>query len=97
VTRLEIARPSGYVHRPTDYMFVRIPEIAKHEWHPFTISSAPQREQLGLHIRKLGNWTGQLHASIESGRALRVPALDIELMAHMAHRARTSSKRVTLC
>jgi Ca2+-binding EF-hand superfamily protein len=97
VTRLEIARPSGFVHRPTDYMFVRIPEIAKHEWHPFTISSAPQREQLGLHIRKLGNWTGQLHASIESGRALRVPALDIELMAHMAHRARTSSKRVTLC
>jgi predicted ferric reductase len=79
VTRLEIARPSGFVHRPTDYMFVRIPEIAKHEWHPFTISSAPQREQLGLHIRKLGNWTGQLHALIESGRALRVPALDIEL------------------
>ncbi len=25
-----------------DYVFINIPAIAKFEWHPFTISSAPE-------------------------------------------------------
>lgn len=79
VTRLELARPAGFTHRPTDYVFVRIPEIAPHEWHPFTISSAPERERLSLHIRKLGNWTRELHALIQSGRAPMLPPLAVEL------------------
>ena len=33
-------------YRAGDYIFVLIPEIAKYEWHPFTISSAP--EQAGM-------------------------------------------------
>ena len=28
--------------RPGDYVFLNIPAIAKHEWHPFTISSCPE-------------------------------------------------------
>jgi predicted ferric reductase/Ca2+-binding EF-hand superfamily protein len=79
VTRLTIARPPGFVHRPTDYLFLRIPELARHEWHPFTISSAPEREHLTMHIRSLGNWTRELHALITSGRASTVPSLQVEL------------------
>ena len=30
-------------YRAGDYIFVLIPEIAKYEWHPFTISSAPEQ------------------------------------------------------
>ncbi len=49
-------------------MFLRIPAIARHEWHPFTISSAPERTHLGFHIRSLGNWTSALRAHVEQGR-----------------------------
>jgi len=42
------------------YALVNIPEIAKYEWHPFTISSAPSDELLRFHIRNAGDWTGQL-------------------------------------
>jgi predicted ferric reductase/Ca2+-binding EF-hand superfamily protein len=70
VTRLEIAKPEGFTHSPSDYVFVRIPQIAKHEWHPFTISSAPETSTLGLHVRSLGNWTSTLRRRAEEGAPL---------------------------
>lgn len=69
VTRLELARPVGFSHRPGDYMFLRIPQVARREWHPFTISSAPERHNLTVHVRSLGNWTGALRRLIEERQA----------------------------
>lgn len=37
-----IKRPSHFCFRPGDYVFVNIPAIALYEWHPFTLSSAPE-------------------------------------------------------
>jgi len=65
VTRLAIARPPGFRFGPGDYAFLRIPAIAKHEWHPFTISSAPERLELTFHVRSLGNWTAALRRRAE--------------------------------
>jgi predicted ferric reductase len=67
VTHLEVARPAGFRFGPGDYAFIRIPKIAKHEWHPFTISSAPERDTLSFHVRSLGNWTSALRARAEEG------------------------------
>ena len=69
VTRLDIARPPGFVFSPGDYVFLRIPEIARHEWHPFTISSAPEADALTLHVRSLGNWTAALRRRVEDDEA----------------------------
>jgi predicted ferric reductase/Ca2+-binding EF-hand superfamily protein len=61
VTKLRFAPPKGWKHRAGDYLFINIPAIARFEWHPFTISSAPEREgELTLHVRSLGNWTRAL-------------------------------------
>jgi predicted ferric reductase/Ca2+-binding EF-hand superfamily protein len=60
VSRLELARAAAFEHRAGDYAFLRIPHLAKHEWHPFTISSAPSAETLTFHIRSEGNWTSAL-------------------------------------
>jgi len=65
VTRLEIERPSGFEFAPADYVFLRIPAIARHEWHPFTLSSAPERSQLTIHVRALGNWSNALRRHVE--------------------------------
>jgi NADPH oxidase 5 len=65
VTRLEIERPKGFSFGAGDYVFLKLPAIAPHEWHPFTISSAPERATLGFHVRSLGNWTGALRALAE--------------------------------
>ena len=69
VTRLELARPPGFSHAPADYVFLRIPDVARHEWHPFTLSSAPEAERLTVHARSLGNWTSALRRVVEAGGA----------------------------
>lgn len=44
VTHLVIKRPLHFDFHSGDYVFINIPAIAKYEWHPFTISSAPEQE-----------------------------------------------------
>mmetsp|Transcript_23288 Transcript_23288/g.34862 ORF Transcript_23288/g.34862 Transcript_23288/m.34862 type:complete len:869 (+) Transcript_23288:44-2650(+) len=41
------------------YVFVNCPSVKPYEWHPFTISSPPQREDFTLHIQTQGpgSWT----------------------------------------
>jgi predicted ferric reductase/Ca2+-binding EF-hand superfamily protein len=74
VTRLAIAKPEGFTHRAGDYVFLRIPAVARHEWHPFTISSAPESDTLTLHVRSLGNWTNALRSLVDSGASADVVA-----------------------
>ncbi|XP_017592494.1 PREDICTED: NADPH oxidase 5 [Corvus brachyrhynchos] len=62
VTHLVIQRPKSFHFQPGDYVFLNIPAIAAYEWHPFSISSAPEQpETLWLHIRALGQWTNKLY------------------------------------
>uniref|UniRef100_A0A3B4AUN0 Uncharacterized protein n=1 Tax=Periophthalmus magnuspinnatus TaxID=409849 RepID=A0A3B4AUN0_9GOBI len=62
VTHLVINRPQFFQFKPGDYVYINIPAIAKYEWHPFTISSAPeQSDTLWLHVRSLGQWTNRLY------------------------------------
>ncbi|KAM6257015.1 NADPH oxidase 5-like [Porphyrio hochstetteri] len=62
VTHLVIERPQFFHFKPGDYIYLNIPAIATYEWHPFSISSAPeQQETLWLHIRSLGQWTNKLY------------------------------------
>ncbi|CAL8089261.1 unnamed protein product [Orchesella dallaii] len=66
VTHLVIRRPQNFDFQTGDYVFVRIPKIAKSEWHPFTISSAPEQEDaIWLHIRACGQWTSRLYEYFE--------------------------------
>ncbi|XP_026221875.1 NADPH oxidase 5 [Anabas testudineus] len=62
VTHLVIRRPQFFHFKPGDYVYINIPVIAKYEWHPFTISSAPeQSDSLWLHVRSMGQWTNRLY------------------------------------
>ncbi|XP_074533955.1 NADPH oxidase 5 [Halichoeres trimaculatus] len=62
VTHLVIKRPQFFHFKPGDYVYINIPVIAKYEWHPFTISSAPEQpDSLWLHIRSMGQWTNRLY------------------------------------
>lgn len=70
VTHLVIKRPPLFDYHAGDYVFVKIPAIATYEWHPFTISSAPDQEDyLWLHIRGVGEWTNRLYAYFEAQHA----------------------------
>lgn len=67
VVSLVIRRPPHFTFKPGDYIFINIPAIATFEWHPFTISSAPeQSDVISLHIRVVGHWTNKLYEYFEA-------------------------------
>ncbi|KAF9119558.1 hypothetical protein BGW39_000226 [Mortierella sp. 14UC] len=39
------------------YVFLDCPDISAFEWHPFTITSAPEEDYVSVHIRIVGDWT----------------------------------------
>ena len=50
VTGLVVDRPAKFNFNAGDWVFVNIPAVAAHEWHPFTISSAPEVCQVWFSI-----------------------------------------------
>ncbi|WP_041232988.1 EF-hand domain-containing protein [Cylindrospermum stagnale] len=69
VLGLQVQRPQSFNYQPGDYLFIKCPGISKFEWHPFTISSAPEMpDVLTLHIRAVGSWTGKLYQLIREQR-----------------------------
>ncbi|XP_067631411.1 uncharacterized protein Nox [Eurosta solidaginis] len=82
VIHLVIKRPFNFNFRPGDYVFVNIPAIANYEWHPFTISSAPEQEDyMWLHIRTVGEWTNRLYQYFEKEQ-LKLQSSGGEIIKH---------------
>lgn len=62
VLGLQVRRPPSFNYQPGDYLFLKCPSISPFEWHPFTISSAPENQEVvSVHIRAAGSWTGKLY------------------------------------
>ncbi|EFB19538.1 hypothetical protein PANDA_009435, partial [Ailuropoda melanoleuca] len=71
VTHLLIERPPLFHYRPGNYLYLNVPSIARYEWHPFTISSAPeQKDTIWLHVRSEGQWTNRLYDSFMTSRPM---------------------------
>ncbi|KAK6643680.1 hypothetical protein RUM43_005190 [Polyplax serrata] len=83
VTHLVIKRPPHFDYYPGDYVFINIPAIANYEWHPFTISSAPEQEDyMWLHIRGVGEWTNRLYEYFDREQEKLHSAQDQMTAAH---------------
>lgn len=61
VTWVRFKKPKGFVFQPGDYLYLNVPAVSSRQWHPFTISAAPEASELAVHVRINGDWTGALH------------------------------------
>ncbi len=90
VTRLDLQRPPKFEYAPCDYVFLRVPSVARHEWHPFTLTSAPEDSaRISVHVRSVGNWTQALRAEVP--RMLEEAS---QVMAHVDGPYGTSSHHI---
>ncbi|CAI0548558.1 unnamed protein product [Linum tenue] len=60
VLALYMTKPMGFKYKSGMYIFVKCPNISSFEWHPFSITSAPDDDYLSVHIRTLGDWTREM-------------------------------------
>jgi NADPH oxidase len=66
---LRIIKPS-FKYTPGQWLFIQIPEVSKLQWHPFTITSAPEDPYVSVHIRQVGDWTESLGERLGVGPAM---------------------------
>ncbi|EPQ60586.1 hypothetical protein GLOTRDRAFT_52896 [Gloeophyllum trabeum ATCC 11539] len=63
---LRIIKPS-FKYVAGQWLFIQVPEISKLQWHPFTITSAPEDPYVSVHIRQVGDWTHALGERLGAG------------------------------
>jgi len=63
---LRIVKPS-FKYVAGQWLFINVPEVSKYQWHPFTITSAPEDPYVSIHIRQVGDWTQALGARVGAG------------------------------
>ncbi|KAK2904330.1 NADPH oxidase 1 isoform X1 [Channa argus] len=59
VLELQLVK-SGFKMEVGQYVFLNCPAISHLEWHPFTMTSAPEEDFFSVHIRSAGDWTDKL-------------------------------------
>ncbi len=50
--------------RAGQYIFLSCPEISYFQWHPFTLTSAPEEDYISVHIRVAGDFTTALSKAV---------------------------------
>ncbi|KAI0778292.1 NADPH oxidase [Trametes elegans] len=63
---LRIIKPS-FKYVPGQWLFIQVPDISGLQWHPFTITSAPEDSYVSVHIRQVGDWTYALGERVGAG------------------------------
>jgi NADPH oxidase len=53
---LRIVKPS-FKYTAGQWLFIQVPEVSRWQWHPFTITSAPEDPYVSVHIRQVGDFT----------------------------------------
>lgn len=52
--------------RAGQYIFINCPDVSYWQWHPFTLTSAPEEDYISVNFKMVGDWTN------EFGKALGV-------------------------
>ena len=78
---IENSKSNKINYETGQYIYLKVKSLSLFEWHPFTITSAPDDENLTVHIRAEGDWTKKLMEMIQkkddtSKETKKSPALD---------------------
>ncbi|XP_061215705.1 NADPH oxidase 1 [Neopsephotus bourkii] len=67
----------GFRMEVGQYIFVNCPSISLLEWHPFTLTSAPEEDFFSIHIRAAGDWTERLIDTFQQQK-LDMPRIEVD-------------------
>lgn len=66
-------KKQGFKMLPGQYIFLKCSPISKVQWHPFTLTSAPEEDYFSLHIRRVGDWTDALAVKMGADQSEPLP------------------------
>ncbi|TDL28527.1 NADPH oxidase [Rickenella mellea] len=63
---LRMIKPS-FKYTAGQWLFLQVPDVSSLQWHPFTITSAPEDPYVSIHIRQVGDFTRALGERVGAG------------------------------
>jgi len=63
---IRMTKPS-FKFSPGQWVFLQVPAVSEFQWHPFSISSAPEDPYVSLTIYQVGDWTQALGEAMGAG------------------------------
>uniref|UniRef100_A0A669PHJ5 NADPH oxidase 1 n=1 Tax=Phasianus colchicus TaxID=9054 RepID=A0A669PHJ5_PHACC len=67
----------GFHMEVGQYIFVNCPAVSLLEWHPFTLTSAPEEDFFSIHIRVAGDWTERIIDTFQQQK-LETPRIEVD-------------------
>lgn len=63
---LDFKRPENFEYKSGQWVRIACLELNANEYHPFTLTSSPNEENLTAHIRAVGPWTRNIRTLYEN-------------------------------
>lgn len=60
---IQFTKPS-FKYNAGQWLFLNVPSVSKHQWHPFTITSCPFDPYVSVHVRQVGDFTRDLASAL---------------------------------
>lgn len=79
VTKLEFKRPNNFEYKSGQWVKIACLGLNASEFHPFTLSSSPDEENLTVHIRAVGPWTRAIRDVYDPNLIMTAPLPKIHL------------------
>ena len=54
-------------YKAGQWLFINMPSVSTHQWHPFTITSCPFDPYISIHVRQVGDFTRALASAVGAG------------------------------
>uniref|UniRef100_A0A8C4WSE4 NADPH oxidase 1 n=1 Tax=Gopherus evgoodei TaxID=1825980 RepID=A0A8C4WSE4_9SAUR len=67
----------GFSMEVGQYIFINCPSVSHLEWHPFTLTSAPEEDFFSVHIRAAGDWTENLIDTFQQQKP-KTPRIEVD-------------------
>lgn len=78
---LEFRKPENFQYRAGQWVRLACMSLNQNEYHPFTLSSAPDEDNLTVHIRAVGPWTKHVRSIYDTAiqTKTKLPKVEIYL------------------
>jgi dual oxidase len=71
VITVDVPKTRPWDYKAGQYVFVQVPQIARFQWHPFTVSTCINN-RMQVHIKADGDWTNQLRDLAKRGQKSQI-------------------------
>lgn len=76
---IQLRKPPGIVVRAGQYIFLSCPAVNLFQFHPFTLTSAPEEDYLSVHMRCVGDFTNALGTRLGCDFAVQKAGVEVQV------------------